>query len=203
MLTNTVQGGTDSGPAYQAVPPVTGIAVVCPDLASHADAGHAPFSAWYALRVRALYAFRIRDELRRLGVDEFLPTFTETTRWSDRTKISERQLFPGYLFARLNGCASHVLSIPGVINVLPSNMKPTAIEDSEVSSLRIAIESQLPITPCPHSAGDKVFFRSGPLAGACGVVVRTRDSIRVIVGIEMLGRAVSVTVDAGDLEKAA
>jgi len=162
-------------------------------------------SQWYALVVRSDRAFRVRDALRGLGIDEFLPTRTETTRWSDRVKTSERQLFPGYIFAFFNGNQSQVLDLPGVLHILPSSLNPTPIDSDEISSLRTALASSTASQATLHDyvVGAKVLIKSGPLAGVSGVVVRTKDSVRVSVGIEMLGRAMSVTIDAGDLEKAA
>jgi transcription antitermination factor NusG len=158
---------------------------------------------WYALVVRSNRAFKIRDRLQELGIQEFLPTFTETIQWSDRVKTTERQLFPGYLFAKLNGDASSALNLPGVIQLLPSNIKPTSIDDQEISSLRTIIASQVPVQPCVYVAAQKVTIRSGPFEGVSGVVIRTRGAVQVIVGIEALGKAVKLTVDAADLEKAA
>jgi transcription antitermination factor NusG len=158
---------------------------------------------WYALVVRSNRAFQVRDKLQELGIDEFLPTFTEQIRWSDRIKSTERQLFPGYLFAKLNGDSSFVLNLPGVIQLLPSNLKPTSIDDAEIESLRIVTASQLPAVRVPYTPGTRVSVISGPLAGACGIVEKSSGAVRVILGIEMLGRAVSVMVDAEDLEKEA
>lgn len=158
---------------------------------------------WYALVVRSNRAFQIRDKLRDQGIDEFLPTYTETTRWSDRTKISTRQLFPGYLFVRCDADASPILDLPGVVQILPSNLNPVSIDPDEISSLRITLASQVPVSLHAYVVGGKVTIKSGPLSGVSGVVVRTGNSVRVIVGIEMMGRALSVPVDAGDLEKAA
>lgn len=162
---------------------------------------------WYALVVRSNRAFVIRDQLRELGIDEFLPTYTERIQWSDRVKTVDRQLFPGYLFAKLNGDVSEVLTLPGVLQLLPNSLQPIPIEDSEISSLKTVIASELPMAHVTFVKGETIMIRRGPLTGVCGVVsdvvARKQGSVRLIVGIEMLGRAVSVTVDAEDLERAA
>jgi transcriptional antiterminator NusG len=157
---------------------------------------------WYALVVQSKWAFRIRDRLQELGIQEFLPTVTETKQWSDRIKTKERQLIPGYLFARLNGDAATVLNLHGVTHLLPSNLNPISIDDSDISNLRIIAAAQVPLERVPYKPGTRVSVISGPLAGASGVVEKVSGGVRVIIGIEMLGRALSVPVDAGDLEKA-
>jgi len=60
---------------------------------------------------------------------------------------SEWHLFPGYLFGRLNGNMSQVLDLPGLAHILPFNLTRPAIDDSEISSLKLAVDSQLPISP--------------------------------------------------------
>ena len=42
---------------------------------------------------------------------------------------------------------------------------------------------------------------SGPLTGVSGTVVRDGNSARLVVGVEMLGRAVSVEIDAADVKR--
>ena len=157
---------------------------------------------WFALQVRTDRAFKVRDALRDAGIDEFLATYEETTRWSDRTKTSIRQLFPGYVFARVGvGREPAVLALPGVLQLLPTNLHPIAIPDDEIAALRAVIASKLPAVRCPYVAGNRVTIESGPLAGVSGVVVKTRDETRIVVGVEMLGRAVSVEIEAADLTK--
>lgn len=160
---------------------------------------------WFVLQVQVNRAFRIREWLREAGIGEWLPTYTETIRWSDRQKTFERQVFPGYILVRLATVnqSVRVLRFPGVISLLPTALSPIAVDDQEIRDLRKALASALPVQPCAYVAGQRVTIRRGALAGVTGAVVRVKGETRVVVGIEMLGRAVSVTIEAADLEKAA
>jgi transcription antitermination factor NusG len=154
------------------------------------------------LQVRTSWAFRVRDALLEAGVEAWFPTYTETVKWSDRSKAAEKQLFPGYVFARFaSDEAAAVLEFPGIDRILPCNLHPIAIDDAEISSLRFALASKLPARPCPYVTGETVTIDSGALSGVSGIVVKTRGSARVVVGIEMLGRAVSIEMDAADIKK--
>src|SRR5438034_1190376 len=74
--------------------------------------------AWFALRVRSNFERRVRDSLRTKGIEEFLPTWTEEVRWSDRSKLIERPLIPGYNFARFErGQAAEVTRIAGIVRL--------------------------------------------------------------------------------------
>ena len=159
---------------------------------------------WYALRVRSNTEFQVSLALQRVLIETFLPTWSEDVQWSDRKKTTVRPLFPGYVFARLLNDACDVrlaLQTRGVVQLLPSSFSPQAIPDAEIEMVRrvVAVTSQC--RPCAFVSGDLVTIDSGPLAGVSGVVVRTRGSLRVVVSVEILQRAVSVELDAGTLLK--
>jgi transcription antitermination factor NusG len=152
-------------------------------------------SAWVALRLGPNLQFRVREALRELEVEEFLPTYTEEVHWSDRTKTVERVFFQGYIFAKFDVATKHaVLGIRGVIGETGS------ISAMEMDNFRRAVESKSAVLPCAHVAGEKVIISRGPLAGLCGVVTRTNGATRLVVTIEILRRAVSVQIDAADVE---
>jgi transcription antitermination factor NusG len=167
------------------------------------DVGMPRSKEWYALVVRPNWAFKVRDRLNQIGIEQWVPTFIETVRWSDRTKTVERQLFPGYLFVRATaGEIPTVLELTGVTEILPSAMRPIAITDEEITNLRAAIASQPTGVRGPYVAGTRVSIESGPLSGASGIVVEAaRQKVRVLV--EMLGRPVKVAIEPAYLKKAA
>jgi transcription antitermination factor NusG len=164
-----------------------------------------PDLRWYALVVRPNWAFKVRDRISELGCEQWLPTYKEIVRWSDRKKEIERQLFPGYLFARFNPATDHrILDLAGVTELLPSRMHPIAIADQEIASLKTSVTEKLAEAEVrgPYVAGMKVSVVAGALSGAEGVVIEAaREKVRVV--IEMMGRPVRVIIDPANLKKAA
>lgn len=161
---------------------------------------------WYAIRCAPNRERSIRDALGLRGLESFLPAYSETVRWSDRLKVVERLLFPGYLFVRVPpGDFAEVLAVAGVLGVLPSNLRPLPVSDIEISNVERVISSCLPVQPFTTSfaAGELVTVACGPLKGASGVVVRDGAKARLVVKVEMLGRAVSVEISPADLAKSA
>lgn len=155
---------------------------------------------WYALRVCSRRETRIQIELQKQQIESYFPTFPEESRWSDRVKVIDRALFPGYLFCRVDLARGlEVLQIPGVLQILASNLSPQPIPDHEIEGVRRAVESKLPCGRCPYVAGDAVTVQSGPLAGQTGIVTRSKGITRLIVVLTLLNRAVSVEIDAADL----
>jgi len=57
--------------------------------------------AWFALQVRSRWENAAEGLLQNKGFETLLPTYPATRRWSDRSKIVESPLFPGYVFLSL------------------------------------------------------------------------------------------------------
>src|SRR5690348_7948208 len=55
---------------------------------------------WHALRVRSRYEQVVKRSLHGKEHEQFLPTYRSTSQWSDRLKLIDRPLFPGYIFSR-------------------------------------------------------------------------------------------------------
>lgn len=146
----------------------------------------------------------VEEALIGYGIEVFLPTWSEQSVWSDRTKTIIRPLFPGYLFVHCEGTAPRreILRVPGVIKVLPSDLSPQPVDAEQIENVRRALAARLPTAPCEYVAGDEVLIDKGPLAGVRGIVQRTKQGTTVIIRVETLKRAVSVHVAAADVLKA-
>lgn len=158
---------------------------------------------WYALRVMSNREFRVRADLAAMKIATFLPTWAEKTQWSDRAKIINRPLFPGYLFvrARERGELHAAMLVAGVVQVLPNSLMPEPIDEQEIENVRVVMASRLKFEPCEFVAGELVTIESGPLAGVSGVVKKTKGALRVVVSVELLRRAIAVELDAATLVK--
>ena len=74
---------------------------------------------WFALQVHAKHEFGVANSLRSRGYDPFLPLCRCRKLWSDRIKLVEAPLFPGYMFCRLNlHYRLPILTAPGVIRIV-------------------------------------------------------------------------------------
>jgi transcription antitermination factor NusG len=155
---------------------------------------------WFALQVlRGNFERRVADQLRELSIEEFLPLYTVRSRWSDRVKLIERPLFPGYLFARADpdaGGLAKILELRPAVSLLPSNLSPSAVPDDEVHTIAKLCFSELLLFPAEYKRGDQVTIRAGALAGVSGVVSKVRNKYRLTVNIEIFKRAVEVELDA-------
>lgn len=139
--------------------------------------------------------------LAEAGIETFFPTLTVETRWSDRSKFVTKPIFPGYIFLQVHpGRLDVVRRTAGIVQVLGYTAVDAAVvSDLEIASLRLAVESRKPLAECPYVAGQKVCVTTGPMAGAVGVVTRSKGATRIVIAVELLRRAVSVEIDAADV----
>ena len=154
--------------------------------------------AWFALQVRTRHETAIAGFLQAKGYEQFLPLYSVKKRWSDRVRVIEAPLFPGYLFCRLDPqYRLPVLKTPGVIQIVGYNRIPAPIEETEIQGIQALVASGLPTQPWPFlAAGDPVQIESGSLRGLKGIVVKLKENSRLVVSITLLRRSVAVEIDS-------
>lgn len=157
---------------------------------------------WYAIWTRSRHEMVVRDQLVERRVEAFLPTITRWSRWKDRKKKIDWPLFPGYCFARFDVADSlQVLKCTGVVNIVSTEGRPAPIDERELDSIRLLLQSELQYDPCPLlKEGSLVEVVSGPLRGVVGRLLR-KDATRarLVLAVDLIGQAVSVEVDAADV----
>lgn len=153
---------------------------------------------WFALRVRSNFEHTTHRLLTQKGLASFLPCYATRRRWSDRIKVIERPLFPGYVFCRFD---PHdwlpVARTPGVVQILGNERTFTPIDEKEMESVRRLVASGIP--PMAHvflRIGQRVYIERGPLRGVEGILVADKGGFRLVVSVTLLQRSVAVEVDA-------
>lgn len=154
---------------------------------------------WFAVRVRSNREPSVSLHLRERGFEQFSPSYHVESQWTDRKKLTEKFLFPGYVFCRLN---PHdrlpVLIVPGVVGLVGFGQIPAPIPDIEMERVRLMVRSGLPVAPWPYlQQGDRVLIERGPLAGLEGLLLRTKGKYRLVVSLNLLQRSVSAEVERG------
>jgi transcription antitermination factor NusG len=159
---------------------------------------HEETAPWYALTVKHQHERTTEMALGERGFEAFSPMYRSRRQWSDRTKEIELPLFAGYVFCRVPGAArTRVLNTPAIWRIVEFGGRPAAIADTEIEALRAVVASRLRMRPWPHlKAGDRVRIERGPLRGIEGVLIREKDALELVVGVELLRRSVAVQIDA-------
>src|SRR6516162_422069 len=153
---------------------------------------------WFALRVRSNFEKPASQMLRQKGYEEFLPTYVQRSRWSDRTKSITRPLFPGYLFCRFDPNARlPILVTPGVVSVVGLGKTPVPISEQEIEAVQALLRSGLAAMPWPYvSVGQRLVIERGPLSGVEGILEEVKSQYRFIVSVNLLKRSVAAEIDA-------
>ncbi len=161
-----------------------------------AGGAHSGF-AWYALTVKPRHEKAAAQHLAGKQLETFLPLYRSLRRWSDRKKIVELCLFPGYVFCRFGHEAKlEVLKVPSVTSIVGFGGQPAPVPDEEIQAIQVIVASGRRAGPWPYlSAGRRVRIERGPLAGLEGILVREKDAWRVVVSVELLRRSVAVEID--------
>lgn len=152
---------------------------------------------WFAVLVRTGREKTANLLLENSGYECFLPVTQNTRRWSDRTKVIEVPLFPGYLFCRMN---PHnrltVLMTPGVMQIVGVGKTPIPVEDEEIEAIQRVQKSGLSAMPWPYmQIGNMAQILEGPLRGLTGIVVKIKSGMKLVLSVSLLQRSVAVEVD--------
>ena len=162
-----------------------------------------PIPGWYAIYTRHQHEKTTARLLSDKGFQVFLPTRTVARRWKDRTKELSLPLFPCYIF--LWGTLKHRLEIvttPGFHSFVGFGDQPATISREEIEAVRQVLASGSRVEPCLFLRyGDKVRIRSGPLEGIEGILIRKKNSYRLVLSVELLEKSVAVEVDAFSVER--
>jgi transcription antitermination factor NusG len=153
---------------------------------------------WFALRIKSNFEKASSQILEQKGYEAFLPTYRTRNRWSDRTKVIDRPLFPGYLFCRFDQFDRlPILVTPGVVGVVGVGKTPMPVAEREIEAIQALLRSGLPATPWPFvTVGQRLIIERGPLSGVEGILQEIKNSFRFIVSVNLLQRSVAAEVDA-------
>jgi len=152
---------------------------------------------WFALQLRPRFEKVVAMHLRGKGYEEYLPVYHSRRKWSDRVKVVELPLFPGYIFSKFDiRDRLPILVIPGVMSVVGFGGVPMPIVEDEIAAVNRVVASGLNYGPWPRiNTGESVKIKYGPLSGLEGVVMEIKKAYHLIISVNLLQRSVAVEID--------
>ncbi len=158
---------------------------------------------WFAVYTSPRHEKRVSQYLSMRKIEHYLPLYRTRRKWRDGSRvILDLPLFPGYLFVRIDASERvQVLQVPGVVSFVGgTGRQPASLPEAEINALR----SGLPLRRAePHpllTVGHRARIRSGALVGMVGVVVRRKNSLRVVLTMDLIRQSIAVEVDESELE---
>ncbi len=165
------------------------------------DSQTAVHRPWFAARVRSNHEQLASQHLRNRGYEDYVPTFKAERQWSDRVKVVDQIVFPGYVFCRLNpNDRLNVLTIPGLMALVSIGKTPAPIPDAEIEAVRRMVSCGVLVKPWPFlEVGQRVLVERGPLAGLEGILEREKGNLLLVISICLLQRSVSTEVQRSSI----
>jgi transcription antitermination factor NusG len=156
---------------------------------------------WYAVYTRANHERSVAKQFGQRGVENFLPQYESVRKWKDRRVHLQMPLFPGYVFVRLAlQNRIRVLEVPGVARLVSFAGKPAALPEEEFAGIRGLLSKGLRAEPHPFlTVGRRVRVRNGPLDGMTGIIVRRKNSSRLVISLELIRRGMAVDLGSEDV----
>ena len=161
-------------------------------------------SQWYALQVRPRHEKKVVAELGQKGLTTFLPLVDEVRQWSDRRKSVSLPLFSCYAFVNIVPTADNrvsVLQSNGVLSFVGNGKEALPIPAAQIDQIRRLLEGKVPFSNHPFlEIGQRVRIRGGALDGIEGILERRQGNDRMVISVQTIRRALSISVDGYHLE---
>jgi transcription antitermination factor NusG len=158
---------------------------------------------WYAIATRSRHEKKVAAQLTEKNITTFLPLITETHRWSDRRKVVELPLFPGYAFVYTPASSQQrlrVLQTVGVIGFVGIHGFGIPIPEKQIDDLRTLVATKL---PCALYAflreGQRVRVRGGCLDGVEGFLVGFKPDRSLVISLDPIHRSIAIRVEGYDV----
>lgn len=156
---------------------------------------------WYAVCCKPRQEAVAEENLLRQGYRTYLPRIRNSRRRRGQWVDVIEPLFPRYLFIRINPVlhsTAPVRSTRGAVGLVRFGGTPAVIPEQMIEAIRRRADANSGLHLSDHPlfcAGDAIRLAEGPLAGMEGVFIEENAEKRVIVLLELLGKANKIRVD--------
>jgi len=160
---------------------------------------------WYVLSTKSNHEKQAEQNIRRMGMECFLPLLQEqrTIRRKVRTVVAP--LFPGYLFVRIN-LLEHYRAVTyarGVRRIVEFGATPVEVDTEMIDAIKSRVVSPevcVPARPRELSRGQLVQIKDGPFVGLEAVFMREMSGHqRAMVFLRTLALQARVVVEINQL----
>lgn len=155
---------------------------------------------WWVAHTKSRNEKALAHDLIRRNINYFLPmTWTLKHRKGRRTR-SLLPLFSGYLFfCGTENQRIQLLQTNRVANLITVKDQQKLL--SELLQIERALLAGAALTRHKHvKAGQRCRVIAGSLANMEGIVAKTRNAVRLVLQVDMLGQAASIEIDIDNLE---
>lgn len=160
---------------------------------------------WYAILTRYRFEKKVIAHLANKRVKTFLPLLAEIHRWSDRRKVLQIPLFPGYAFVWLDLSSPsrlEVLRTEGVFRFVTFGGDTNPVPARQIEDLKKLLAHKVPCSLHAFlTVGRRVRIRGGCLDGLEGILEQNKEK-SLVISIESIQRSVAIKIEGYELELA-
>lgn len=156
------------------------------------------------MQTRSRHEKLVARQLQSQGFVTFLPLAQQLREWSDRRKIVEFPMFPGYAFLQLvyePAERLRVLRTEGVVSFVGTQGQGISIPDRQIEHIQTLLASKVPFESHPFlKVGQRVRIRGGSLQGTEGILVGQDSDRALVISVELIQRSVSIRLQGYEVE---
>lgn len=163
---------------------------------------------WYVIHTKPRQEQRALDNLAQQGYTCYLPMLASEKLRQGALKLVQEPLFARYLFIQLESCQSGkswapIRSTLGVSRLVSFGTEPAKVDACLIDALRAHNLSLCQEPQRLFKPGDPVQIKDGAFAGLQAIYQMPSGENRAMVLIEILTKAVKLTLSPASLRKVA
>lgn len=158
--------------------------------------------SWFAAYTASHHEKQVLNQFTHRNVEAYLPLYKTSRKWQKRPSVTlDLPLFPNYVFVRISRKQRvDVLGTPGVFSIVGSASNAWELPEREIEALRKGLHERK-VEPHPYLVvGERARVKTGVLAGLEGVIVRKKNSLKIVLTLDQIMQSVAIEVDAAELE---
>ena len=160
--------------------------------------------SWYAVQTRSRHEKLVARQLEGQGFSTFVPLTSQLRQWSDRRKLVDLPLFPGYAFLRLAYRPEQrlrVLKTEGIVAFVGIHGQGMPIPDRQIEQIKTLLDAKVPAESHPFlKVGQRVRIRSGSLNGIEGILVGQESDRMMVISVDLIQRSVCIRLHGYEVE---
>jgi transcriptional antiterminator RfaH len=163
---------------------------------------------WYVVQSQPNAEHKAVAHLERQGFGTYLPRYLKRRRHARRVEVVSAPLYPRYLFVAIDLTAQRwrsIFSTVGVSRLVCNGDSPVSIATQVLDDLRAREDTdgyvRLERRPS-FRTGDNIRVLDGAFTDCLGLYEGMKDSDRVAILLDLLGRKVRVMVDGESIAAA-
>jgi transcription antitermination factor NusG len=153
---------------------------------------------WRVVQTRSRSEKKTAAFLEAMGVKSYLPLRKQKKQWSDRIKVVEEPLFPGYLFAQFAEVQRYpLLNMPGVVRIVSFGGEYASVPGAQIDALQNLsyLDNEIVVINSGLVSGQEVFIASGPFRNLSGRLVRHNGKGKLLIEFVAIGQGVLIELD--------